>query len=90
MESRSILELIEKIEKILPSQTSGLSREIKDALKQTIEDHLHKLNIVTREEFDVQKEIFLSLEHQNVDSHLMYQRVQDLYWLNLVLLRVVK
>ena len=59
MDSRSILELIEKIEKILPSQTSGLSGEIRDALKQTIEDHLHKLNIVTREEFDVQREILL-------------------------------
>ncbi len=59
MESRSILELIEKIEKILPSGSSQLSQEIRGALKQTIEDHLHRLNIVTREEFDVQREILL-------------------------------
>ena len=59
METKSIIELVEKIESIIPSGKSKLTRELKDALRKTIEDHLYKLNIVTREEFDVQKQVLL-------------------------------
>ena len=30
-----------------------------DALKKTVENHLHQLDLVTREEFDVQKQVLL-------------------------------
>ncbi|MEC8169893.1 MAG: accessory factor UbiK family protein [Pseudomonadota bacterium] len=32
---------------------------MKENIKQAIQDHLHNLDIVTREEFDIQKEVLL-------------------------------
>lgn len=59
METKSIIELVEKIESLLPSGTSKMTEEFRVALKKTIEDHLHRLDLVTREEFDVQKQVLL-------------------------------
>ena len=36
-----------------------ITDEIKENIKQAIQDHLHNLDIVTREEFDIQKEVLL-------------------------------
>ncbi len=59
METKSIIELVEKIESLIPSGTSKITEEFRDTLKKTIEDHLHRLDLVTREEFDVQKQVLL-------------------------------
>ena len=59
METKSIIELVEKIESLMPSGTSKMTEEFRDTLKKTIEDHLHRLDLVTREEFDVQKQVLL-------------------------------
>ena len=59
METKSIIELVEKIESLMPSGTSKMTEELRDTLKKTIEDHLHRLDLVTREEFDVQKQVLL-------------------------------
>ena len=36
-----------------------MTEEFRGVLKNTIEDHLHRLDLVTREEFDVQKQVLL-------------------------------
>ena len=59
MKTKSIIELVEKIESLIPSETSKISEEFKSALKRTLEDHLHQLDLVTREEFDVQRQVLL-------------------------------
>ena len=59
MKTKSIIELVEKIENLIPSESSKMTEEFRDALKKTIEDHLHRLELVTREEFDVQKQVLL-------------------------------
>ena len=59
METKSIIDLVEKIESLIPSGTSKMTDEFRDALKKTVENHLHQLELVTREEFDVQKQVLL-------------------------------
>jgi len=59
MESKSIIELVEKIESLMPSGMSKMREEFRDTLKKTIEDHLYRLDLVSREEFDVQKQVLL-------------------------------
>ena len=48
-----------KIEKLIPSNESGVKDDIKSSIKILIEDYLHKLNLVTREEFDIQQKVLL-------------------------------
>jgi len=59
MKTKSIIELVEKIENLIPSGSSKMTEEFRGVLKNTIEDHLHRLDLVTREEFDVQKQVLL-------------------------------
>ncbi len=59
MESNKIKELIEGILNILPQNTQNMKDDVKDNLKILLSDYLRKIDVVTREEFDVQKEVLL-------------------------------
>ena len=59
MESGKIKELIEGILNLLPQNTKDMKDDIKDNLKVLLNDYLQKIDVVTREEFDVQKEVLL-------------------------------
>ena len=59
MNSKKIIDLVSKIEKLIPSNDSTSRNELKEGLKILIEDYLHSLNLVTREEFDIQKKVLL-------------------------------
>ncbi len=59
MNSQKIIDLVGRIEKLLPSNDSSSTEELKAGLKVLIEDYLHSLNLVTREEFDIQKKVLL-------------------------------
>ena len=59
MESNKIKELIEGILNILPQNTKDIKDDVKDNLKILLSDYLRKIDVVTREEFDVQKEVLL-------------------------------
>ena len=59
MESSRIKELIESILNILPQNTKEIKDDVKDNLKILLNDYLKKIDVVTREEFDVQKEVLL-------------------------------
>tara|TARA_B100001564_G_scaffold298469_1_gene264585 strand:+ start:485 stop:709 length:225 start_codon:yes stop_codon:yes gene_type:complete len=59
MESNKIRELIEGILNILPQNANDMKDDIKDNLKILLNDYLRKIDVVTREEFDVQKEVLL-------------------------------
>ena len=59
MESNRIKELIESILNILPQNTKEIKDDVKDNLKILVNDYLRRIDVVTREEFDVQKEVLL-------------------------------
>ena len=59
MNSKKIIDLVSKIEKLIPSNDSSSRDELREGLKILIEDYLHSLNLVTREEFDIQKKVLL-------------------------------
>ena len=59
MESNRMKELIESILNILPQNTKEIKNDVKDNLKILLNDYLKKIDVVTREEFDVQKEVLL-------------------------------
>ena len=59
MESNRMKELIESILNILPQNTKEIKDDIKHNLKILLNDYLKKIDVVTREEFDVQKEVLL-------------------------------
>ena len=59
MESNRIKELIESILNILPQNTKDMKDDVKDNHKILLNDYLRKIDVVTREEFDVQKEVLL-------------------------------
>jgi len=59
MESNRMKDLIEGILNILPQNTKEIKDDVKDNLKILLNDYLKKIDVVTREEFDVQKEVLL-------------------------------
>ena len=59
MESNRVKELIESILNILPQNTKEIKDDVKDNLKILVNDYLRRIDVVTREEFDVQKEVLL-------------------------------
>ena len=59
METNKMKELTESILNILPQNTKEIKDDVKDNLKILLNDYLKKIDVVTREEFDVQKEVLL-------------------------------
>ena len=59
METNKMKELIESILNILPQNTKEIKDDVKDNLKILVNDYLRRIDVVTREEFDVQKEVLL-------------------------------
>ena len=52
-------ELVDGILSIIPKNTETMKDDIKDNLKILLNDYLRKIDVVTREEFDVQREVLL-------------------------------
>ena len=59
MESNRMKDLIEGILNILPQNTKEIKDDVKDNPKILVNDYLRRIDVVTREEFDVQKEVLL-------------------------------
>ena len=59
MDSKKFIDLVSKVEKLIPSDNSESREELKAGLKTLIEDYLHTLYLVTREEFDIQKKVLM-------------------------------
>ena len=74
MESNKIKELIEGILNILPQNTKDMKDDIKDNLKILLNDYLRKIDVVTREEFDVQKEVLLKTRKKLDDLEQKFKK----------------
>ena len=59
MKNNKFKELIDGILSIIPKNTEAVKDDIKDNLKILLNDYLRKIDVVTREEFDVQREVLL-------------------------------
>lgn len=59
MKNNRFKELVEGILSIIPKNTEAVKDDIKDNLKILLNDYLRKIDVVTREEFDVQREVLL-------------------------------
>ncbi len=59
LNSDKLIELVEKINSLIPEGNPSLKEEMKNNIKILLEDYLKKLNLVTKEEFDTQKEVLL-------------------------------
>ena len=74
MESNKIKELIEGILNILPQNTKDMRDDVKDNLKILLNDYLRKIDVVTREEFDVQKEVLLKTRKKLEDLEEKFKK----------------
>ena len=74
MESSKIKELIEGILNILPQNTQNMKDDVKDNLKILLNDYLQKIDVVTREEFDVQKEVLLKTREKLDDLEEKFKK----------------
>ena len=59
MKNNKFKELVDCILSIIPKNTEAVKDDIKDNLKILLNDYLRKIDVVTREEFDVQREVLL-------------------------------
>ena len=59
VKNNKLKELIDGILSIIPKNTEAVKDDIKDNLKILLNDYLRKIDVVTREEFDVQREVLL-------------------------------
>lgn len=67
MDPKKLDELAEKIAKIIPPGFQELQSEIKKDIKAIMQSALTKLDLVSREEFDVQTKVLLRLKKQISD-----------------------
>jgi BMFP domain-containing protein YqiC len=74
MESSKIQELIEGILNILPQNTKEMKNDLKDNLKILLNDYLRKIDVVTREEFDIQKEVLLKTREKLDDLEKKFKK----------------
>ena len=74
MESNKIKELIEGILNILPQNTQNMKDDVKDNIKILLNDYLRKIDVVTREEFDIQKEVLLKTREKLDDLEEKFKK----------------
>lgn len=59
LEPKKIEQIIQQIQNALPQGIKDLGQDAEAKIKQTLQTQLAKLDLVTREEFDVQTQVLL-------------------------------
>lgn len=59
LEPKKIEQIIQQIQNSLPQGIKELGQDVEGKIKQTLQAQLAKLDLVTREEFDVQTQVLL-------------------------------
>ena len=57
--SNQIDDLAKKLSRLMPSSLQNLQSDIEQNMKSSLESGLRKMNLVTREEFDIQRAVLL-------------------------------
>ncbi|PJG85323.1 ubiquinone biosynthesis accessory factor UbiK [Conservatibacter flavescens] len=78
-----IEQIMQQIQNVLPQGLKSLGQDAEEKVKQVLQSQLSKLDLVTREEFDVQTQVLMrtrekltALEKQ-VDALLMQQEEKN-------------
>lgn len=79
MDSKTIENIAKQISESMPSGVKELAGNVEQRVKQTLQSQLSKLDLVTREEMDVQQQLLLRLRErvEQLEQQLAEQNKQD-------------
>jgi hypothetical protein len=72
---RKLDDLMDKLLSVLPESTLHMQRDIASNMRDVLENGLRKMNLVSREEFDVQSALLARLQER---LRQLEQRLKDL------------
>ncbi|EAQ33222.1 MULTISPECIES: accessory factor UbiK family protein [Idiomarina] len=79
MDNKTIENIAKQISESMPSGVKELAGNVEQRVKQTLQSQLSKLDLVTREEMDVQQQLLLRLRErvEQLEQQLAEQNKQD-------------
>ena len=79
MDNKTIENIAKQISESMPSGVKELAGNVEQRVKQTLQSQLAKLDLVTREEMDVQQQLLLRLRErvEQLEQQLAEQNKQD-------------
>lgn len=75
LDPKKINELVQEVIDALPPGIKNLPQDVQKNLKAGLQTALHKMNLVTREEFDAQKAV---LERTRQKIEILEKKIKDL------------
>ena len=75
IDAKTLDSMVSKISSLLPADMAVLKKDIEDNIRATLQGVFQKLDLVTREEFDVQVELLARMQTRLQE---LEQRVQSL------------
>lgn len=75
MEKHLIEDLATKIGSLLPPAPSAIKKEVEDAIRQAIRSSITRLDLVTRDEFEIQSAV---LQRTRIKLEQLEKKVDDL------------
>ncbi|OIM99144.1 hypothetical protein BFR57_00770 [Idiomarina sp. MD25a] len=79
MDNKTIENIAKQISESMPSGVKELAGNVEQRVKQTLQSQLAKLDLVTREEMDVQQQLLLRLRErvEQLEQQVAEQNKQD-------------
>ncbi|QEH09650.1 accessory factor UbiK family protein [Histophilus somni] len=74
---KKIEQIIQQIQDALPQGVKELGQDAEMKLKQILQSQLSKLDIVTREEFDVQTQVLMRTREKLVELEKRLEQLQE-------------
>lgn len=75
IDAKSLNELAEKISRLIPADVGTLKKDLENNVRAILQNAFQKLDLVTREEFDVQSEL---LARSREKLEMLEQRIKEL------------
>ncbi|NTS75714.1 accessory factor UbiK family protein [Catenovulum sp. SM1970] len=67
IDTKKIEEIVQQVSDALPPGVKQLAEDVEGKTKQVLQQQLNKLDVVTREEFDVQTRVLMRTREKLVD-----------------------
>ncbi|WP_249962706.1 ubiquinone biosynthesis accessory factor UbiK [Histophilus somni] len=74
---KKIEQLMQQIQDSLPQGVKDLGQDAEMKLKQVLQSQLSKLDIVTREEFDVQTQVLIRTREKLIELEKRLEQLQE-------------
>lgn len=75
IDSKSLNDLTEKLSRLIPADVGTLKKDLENNVRAVLQNAFQKLDLVTREEFDVQSEL---LARSREKLEVLEQRIKEL------------